>query len=150
MIVKWIFPIRRQASSLNCSIYEQTGSLDSFNKILQDVGGNLSAGAIANLVDEVGWAAIHADGHHMKVSVDMSISFMSTAKVDVSELFIWNYSFFVPKVLANMKTFPDLEDMIWDGRLIFSIWWKKFFERVLMGQSNWLACGRIPEFMDKN
>lgn len=112
MIVKWIFPIRRQASSLNCSIYEQTGSLDSFNKILQDVGGNLSAGAIANLVDEVGWAAIHADGHHMKVSVDMSISFMSTAKVDVSELFIWNYSFFVPKVLANMKTFPDLEDMI--------------------------------------
>ena len=44
----------------------------------------MSAGAIANLVDEVGAAAIHADGHHMKVSVDMSISYMSTAKVDVS------------------------------------------------------------------
>ncbi|XP_072996042.1 uncharacterized protein [Typha latifolia] len=49
---------------------------------LTDLSGNLSPGAIANLVDEVGWAAVHADGHSWKVSVDMSISFMSTAKLD--------------------------------------------------------------------
>ncbi|XP_020101314.1 acyl-coenzyme A thioesterase 13-like [Ananas comosus] len=49
---------------------------------LTDSSGNLSPGAIANLVDEVGSAALHADGHHMKVSVDMSISYMSTAKVE--------------------------------------------------------------------
>ncbi|XP_073114797.1 uncharacterized protein [Elaeis guineensis] len=63
----------------------QRGSLSCTFKVpprLTDVSGNLSAGAIANLVDEVGAAAIHADGHHMKVSVDMSISYMSTAKVD--------------------------------------------------------------------
>ncbi|RRT49763.1 hypothetical protein B296_00036405 [Ensete ventricosum] len=51
---------------------------------LTDAGGNLSPGAIANLVDEVGAAVIHSEGHHMKASVDMSISYMSAAKVDVS------------------------------------------------------------------
>ncbi|URE05060.1 thioesterase [Musa troglodytarum] len=49
---------------------------------LTDAGGNLSPGAIANLVDEVGAAVIHSEGHHMKLSVDMSISYMSPAKVD--------------------------------------------------------------------
>ncbi|XP_020576541.1 uncharacterized protein LOC110022090 isoform X2 [Phalaenopsis equestris] len=48
---------------------------------LTDKNGNLSVGAIANLVDEVGGAAMHADGHHMKVSVDMSISFLSNAEL---------------------------------------------------------------------
>ncbi|XP_008785432.1 acyl-coenzyme A thioesterase 13-like isoform X1 [Phoenix dactylifera] len=63
----------------------QRGSLSCTFKVpprLTDVNGNLSAGAIANLVDEVGGAVMHADGHRMKVSVDMSISYMSTAKVD--------------------------------------------------------------------
>uniref|UniRef100_A0A1D1Y372 Acyl-coenzyme A thioesterase 13 n=1 Tax=Anthurium amnicola TaxID=1678845 RepID=A0A1D1Y372_9ARAE len=50
---------------------------------LTGADGNLSSGAIASLVDEVGWAAIHADGHDMKVSVDMSIAYMSTSKLDV-------------------------------------------------------------------
>ncbi|XP_039135647.1 acyl-coenzyme A thioesterase 13-like isoform X1 [Dioscorea cayenensis subsp. rotundata] len=48
---------------------------------LTGVDGNLSAGAIANLVDEIGGAVILADGQHTKVSVDMSISYMSAARI---------------------------------------------------------------------
>jgi len=51
---------------------------------LQDRGGKLANGAIANLVDEVGGAVIHEGGLPMNVSVDMSISFLSTARVGVS------------------------------------------------------------------
>lgn len=54
--------------------------------ILQGVDGNLSAGAIANLVDEIGGAVILADGQHTKVSVDMSISYMSAARIHVNLL----------------------------------------------------------------
>ncbi|KAJ0979604.1 hypothetical protein J5N97_015078 [Dioscorea zingiberensis] len=43
--------------------------------------GNLTPGAIANLVDEVGAAATIADGQHSKVSVDMSISYMAAARL---------------------------------------------------------------------
>ncbi|XP_020275254.1 uncharacterized protein LOC109849786 [Asparagus officinalis] len=46
-----------------------------------DKDGNLSPGAIANLVDEVGFSAIHSDGHPWKVSTDISISYMATAKL---------------------------------------------------------------------
>ncbi|KAG6488847.1 acyl-coenzyme A thioesterase 13-like [Zingiber officinale] len=49
---------------------------------LTDAEGNLAPGAIANLVDEVGAAAITSQGVPGKVSVDMSISYMSTARVD--------------------------------------------------------------------
>ncbi|XP_028550985.1 acyl-coenzyme A thioesterase 13 isoform X3 [Dendrobium catenatum] len=49
--------------------------------LLASPNGNMSLGAIANLVDEVGGAAMHADGHHMKVSVDISISFLANAKL---------------------------------------------------------------------
>lgn len=52
----------------------------------QDRSGKLATGAIANLVDEVGGAVIHDEGLPMSVSVDMSISYLSTAKLDVSEL----------------------------------------------------------------
>ena len=52
--------------------------------LLQDRTGKLANGAIANLVDEVGGAVIHVEGLPMNVSVDMSISFLSTARVDVS------------------------------------------------------------------
>ncbi|ESW14228.1 hypothetical protein PHAVU_008G263600 [Phaseolus vulgaris] len=48
---------------------------------LADRGGKLANGAIANLVDEVGGAVIHEEGLPMSVSVDMSISFLSTARV---------------------------------------------------------------------
>ncbi|GAV74478.1 4HBT domain-containing protein [Cephalotus follicularis] len=48
---------------------------------LTDRNGNLATGAIANLVDEVGGAVVHVEGLPMNVSVDMSISFLSTAKV---------------------------------------------------------------------
>ena len=40
-------------------------------------------GAIANLVDEVGAVLVQVAGLPMNVSVDMSICFLSTAKVNV-------------------------------------------------------------------
>lgn len=49
---------------------------------LTDRNGNLANGAIANLVDEVGGAVVYVEGLPMNVSVDMSISFVSTAKVN--------------------------------------------------------------------
>ncbi|KAL6195480.1 PREDICTED: acyl-coenzyme A thioesterase 13-like [Fragaria vesca subsp. vesca] len=49
---------------------------------LTDRSGKLANGAIANLVDEVGGAVVHVEGLPMSVSVDMSISFMSTAKLN--------------------------------------------------------------------
>ncbi|CAL1402212.1 unnamed protein product [Linum trigynum] len=48
---------------------------------LTDKSGKLATGAIANLVDEVGGAVVHVEGLPMNVSVDMSISFLSTAKL---------------------------------------------------------------------
>lgn len=44
----------------------------------------MANGAIATLVDEVGGAVIHEEGLPMNVSVDMSISFLSAAYLDVS------------------------------------------------------------------
>ncbi|KAG6436772.1 hypothetical protein SASPL_101674 [Salvia splendens] len=49
---------------------------------LTDITGKLSAGAIASLVDEIGAAAIHKCGKPMGVSVDMSISYISDAKMN--------------------------------------------------------------------
>ncbi|KAG7010519.1 Acyl-coenzyme A thioesterase 13 [Cucurbita argyrosperma subsp. argyrosperma] len=49
---------------------------------LTDRSGKLSSGAIANLVDEVGCAVIYDEALPEPVSVDMSISYMSTADVD--------------------------------------------------------------------
>lgn len=47
-----------------------------------DRSGNLAPGAIANLVDELGAIVKHKETPPMDVSVNMSMSFMSTAKVD--------------------------------------------------------------------
>ena len=44
----------------------------------------MASGAVANLVDEMGGALVHVEGLPMNVSVDMSISYLSTAKLDVS------------------------------------------------------------------
>ncbi|KAK9940715.1 hypothetical protein M0R45_017358 [Rubus argutus] len=49
---------------------------------LTDRAGNLANGAIANLVDVVGNSTIYYLGLPLNVSVDMSISYMSTAKID--------------------------------------------------------------------
>ncbi|KNA11780.1 hypothetical protein SOVF_131980 [Spinacia oleracea] len=49
---------------------------------LTDRNGNLGSGAIANLVDEIGAVVIYREGLPMNVSVTMSISYVSTAKVD--------------------------------------------------------------------
>jgi hypothetical protein len=51
--------------------------------VLQDASGALQPGAIANIVDDVGAAASLSDGQPKKVSVDMSISYLSIAKVNV-------------------------------------------------------------------
>ncbi|OWM68759.1 putative esterase F42H10.6 [Punica granatum] len=47
---------------------------------LADHSGNLATGAIANLVDEIGYAVLHVEGVPICVSVNMSISYLSTAK----------------------------------------------------------------------
>lgn len=49
---------------------------------LTDSTGKMGNGAIATLVDEVGGALVHQEGLPMNVSVDMSISFLSTAHVN--------------------------------------------------------------------
>ncbi|GAB4824494.1 hypothetical protein Ancab_007370 [Ancistrocladus abbreviatus] len=49
---------------------------------LVDRAGKLSPGAIANLVDEVGGAVVYKEALPMNVSVNISISYMSTAEVD--------------------------------------------------------------------
>nr|XP_048324488.1 acyl-coenzyme A thioesterase 13-like isoform X1 [Ziziphus jujuba var. spinosa] len=51
-----------------------------------DREGNLANGEIANLVDEVGGAVVHVEGLPMNVSVDMSISFLTTAKLNMGQL----------------------------------------------------------------
>ncbi|CAM8916363.1 unnamed protein product [Rhodiola kirilowii] len=65
----------------------ETGSVACTFKVpprLTDRNGNMAPGAIFNLVDEVGAAAaVQFEGQPMLVSVDMSVSFLSTAKVDV-------------------------------------------------------------------
>ncbi|KAL9664531.1 hypothetical protein QQ045_019935 [Rhodiola kirilowii] len=56
---------------------------ETLNCSFQDRNGNMAPGAIFNLVDEVGAAAaVQFEGQPMLVSVDMSVSFLSTAKVD--------------------------------------------------------------------
>lgn len=50
---------------------------------MQDRSGKLATGAIANLVDEVGGAVVYVEGLPMNVSVDMSISFLSSASLNV-------------------------------------------------------------------
>ncbi|XP_078428721.1 thioesterase superfamily protein [Wolffia australiana] len=50
--------------------------------LFTDAEGNLSRGAIANLVDELGGYALMTLGHHTKVSVNISIAYLSTARLD--------------------------------------------------------------------
>ncbi|XP_024198419.1 acyl-coenzyme A thioesterase 13 isoform X6 [Rosa chinensis] len=49
---------------------------------LKDRAGNLAQGAIANLVDVVGASVAYIHGLPMNVSVDISVSYMSKAKLD--------------------------------------------------------------------
>ncbi|KAL0435021.1 UNVERIFIED_CONTAM: Acyl-coenzyme A thioesterase 13 [Sesamum radiatum] len=49
---------------------------------LTDGEGNLARGAIASLIDEIGAAVINEGGQPMDVSVDMSISYISAAKMN--------------------------------------------------------------------
>ncbi|KAL0389100.1 UNVERIFIED_CONTAM: hypothetical protein Scaly_0267100 [Sesamum calycinum] len=49
---------------------------------LTDGDGNLARGAIASLIDEIGAAVINEGGQPMDVSVDMSISYISAAKMN--------------------------------------------------------------------
>ncbi|WCJ42927.1 Thioesterase superfamily protein [Euphorbia peplus] len=49
---------------------------------LTDRSGKLATGAIVNLVDELGGAVVYVEGLPMNVSVDMSISFLSSANLN--------------------------------------------------------------------
>ncbi|PWA74111.1 Thioesterase superfamily [Artemisia annua] len=49
---------------------------------LIDRDGNLAVGAIANLVDKIGSCALYGKDVPIHVSVDMSISYLSTAKLN--------------------------------------------------------------------
>ena len=48
----------------------------------------MAGGAIANLVDMIGGAVLHEKDAPMKVSVDISISYLSKAKLNVSSLLV--------------------------------------------------------------
>lgn len=60
------------------------GDQSLFDVNWQNREGKLAAGAIANLIDAVGAGCVNIGGHPVNVSVDMSISFHSSAKIDVS------------------------------------------------------------------
>ncbi|KAM0003477.1 putative acyl-CoA hydrolase [Helianthus debilis subsp. tardiflorus] len=49
---------------------------------IRDRNGNLAVGAIANLVDEIGATMVYEKDVPMNVSVDMSISYLSTANLN--------------------------------------------------------------------
>ncbi|GJZ65229.1 thioesterase superfamily protein [Tanacetum coccineum] len=49
---------------------------------LTDRNGDMAGGAIANLVDLIGGALLHEKDAPMKVSVDMSIAYLSKAKLN--------------------------------------------------------------------
>lgn len=60
----------------------------------QDRDGNLANGAIANLVDIVGSCVVYVTGLPMNVTVEMSISYLSTAKLNVSNVkSLYTFSF---------------------------------------------------------
>ncbi|KAJ6932606.1 hypothetical protein NC651_008134 [Populus alba x Populus x berolinensis] len=48
---------------------------------ISDADGNWHVGSMATLIDDVGAAAIYSYGGHIKASVDLNISFLSTAKI---------------------------------------------------------------------
>ncbi|GJX60905.1 phospholipase-like protein [Tanacetum coccineum] len=48
----------------------------------EDRNGNMAVGAIANLVDEIGATMVYEKDVPMNVSIDMSISYLSTAKLN--------------------------------------------------------------------
>ncbi|KAI3678215.1 hypothetical protein L6452_37500 [Arctium lappa] len=65
---------RFQPGSISCSF--------TVPSRLTDRNGNLAVGAIASLVDEVGATMVYEKDVPMNVSVDMSISYLSTAKLN--------------------------------------------------------------------
>nr|XP_043636288.1 acyl-coenzyme A thioesterase 13-like [Erigeron canadensis] len=88
---------RQQSTEANLSFYEefairgiqvdhfQPGSISCSFVVpprLTDRNGYLAVGAIANLVDKIGAMAFYEKETAMPLSVDMSISYLSTAKLD--------------------------------------------------------------------
>ncbi|GMI93790.1 hypothetical protein like AT3G16175 [Hibiscus trionum] len=62
-----------QTGSILCNFIVPTRASDS--------DGNWHVGAMATLIDDVGAAAIYSVADHVKASLDFSISFHSTAKI---------------------------------------------------------------------
>lgn len=59
----------------------------------KDVDGNWHGGAIATLMDTVGAVAIYSVFNHVMKSMDFSISYYSTAKIQVSLRYYTNFFF---------------------------------------------------------
>nr|XP_043636707.1 uncharacterized protein LOC122607744 isoform X2 [Erigeron canadensis] len=80
---------------------------------LTDRNGDMAVGAIANLVDEIGASVIYEKDAPMPVSVDMSISYLSNAKLNVS---CFSLPLLIKHVVTinlcrshNLKRLKDLE-----------------------------------------
>lgn len=70
---------------------------------ISDADGNWHVGSMATLIDDVGAAAIYSYGGHIKASVDLNISFLSTAKIQVHfRLYLSIILFFVYFFLHDM------------------------------------------------
>lgn len=62
----------------------------------------MATGAIAGLVDEIGYSVLHVEGVPISVSVNMSISYLSNAKAGVSEPLVPQLSLkWIPSLCTN-------------------------------------------------
>jgi len=69
-----------------------------------DADGNWHVGAMATLIDDVGGAATYSVADHVKATLDLNISFYSTARIQVSFSFTMNlklYSVFMGFWIEN-------------------------------------------------
>ncbi|KAK8618839.1 hypothetical protein V6N13_132818 [Hibiscus sabdariffa] len=73
LTLKGLQILHAQKGSLRCSFIVPTHASDPY--------GNWHVGAMATLVDDVAATAVYSVAGHAKVSLDFSISFHSTAKI---------------------------------------------------------------------
>ncbi|KAE8674115.1 putative pentatricopeptide repeat-containing protein [Hibiscus syriacus] len=78
LTLKGLRIVHAQERCIRCSFVVPSRTLDP--------DGNWHVGAMATLIDDVAAAAIYSVVDHVKVSLDFSISFYSTAKIQDSLL----------------------------------------------------------------
>ncbi|KAK3193910.1 hypothetical protein Dsin_025220 [Dipteronia sinensis] len=74
-----VVEVRRKENGELIAVGKQWST--SINKSTQDQDGNWHAGAVATLIDTVGATAVYSVAGYVHVSVDFTISFYSTAKI---------------------------------------------------------------------